>query len=405
MRVADGKTITATGKGEVIVPLRCEDGNLRNITKYVLLTPQLSNNIFSTSPYLKANPSHAVSLNSGSAQLMLDNGARVPLQQSQSLYWLIPGGTILSGEKDGGDGDGESAAQPRIKQTTMPFAVFHARMGHLGADACKALAHSQNIVLKGNVDECEVCARGKLAKKAVTSLANSPAVPLKPGQRIYMDIKGPLEHPGYNGDKFAFVYVDEATRITVVKTATSKDKCVQMTASALNEFATFSLCSIPVGQGSELFSDAEVVIQSSAMKQLLADRSISFRTSPPHTHELCGIVERAIQTLFNSVRCLLDDGGMPEQYWPLALHHACYIKNYTPTSSLGDKAPVHVLTGVAKSTNHLRIFSSAVFVKVDEAERQALDPKSRKGIYVGHSDIAGCARVLLLDCGCELVPL
>jgi hypothetical protein len=56
-----------------------------------------------------------------------------------------------------------------------------------------------------------------------------------------------------------------------------------------------------------------------------------------------------------------------------------------------------VLTGAAKSTEHLRLFGSAVFVKVDETMREALSAKARKGVYVGHNDTSGCARVLMLD--------
>ena len=307
------------------------------------------------------------------------------------MFWLIPDESTTPSSRNHAPA-GVSQTQERLSLN-----LFHQRLGHASEDVCLTLAKDLGIILLGKSLACAVCARAKMKKKAITSLAASPAVPTAPGQCIYLDIKGPLEHVAYNGDKYAFVYVDEATRITIVKTATTKDKIVAMTASALDGFSTFPLTSIPVGRGTTLHSDSEAVIQSNAMKEMLARRKISFRTSPPKTQEINGIVERSIQTLLNSARCLLTEANMPNQYWTLALQHACYLKNYLPTASLGNKSPIQVLTGMDKRIDHLRIFGSAAYVKIDEQIREALGPKARKGLYVGHSDTAGCSRVLLLD--------
>ena len=375
VQVANGKTISAIGRGEVHLPVITAGGTLRTIIlSDVLYTPQISNNIFSTSAFLANNSAHAVSLKSGSASLILDSQGEtlIPLLHSSSLFWLIPDGSTTPSSLN------HALAGVSQTQQRLSLNLFHQRLGHASEDVCRTLAKDLGIILQGKSLACAVCARAKMKKKAITSLAASPAVPTAPGQCIYLDIKGPLEHVAYTGDKYAFVYVDEATRITIVKTATTKDKIVAMTASALDGFSTFPLTSIPVGQGTTLHSDSEAVIQSNAMKEMLARRKISFRTSPPKTQEINGIVERSIQTLLNSARCLLTEANMPNQYWTLALQHACYLKNYLPTASLGNKSPIQVLTGMDKRIDHLRIFGSAAYVKIDEQIREALGPKARK---------------------------
>jgi hypothetical protein len=397
VRVANGKTMVSTGKGDVPLTILTKDGKkVKLILRDVLYTPQLGNNILSTTSLLADNSGFSVQLTGTHASIHLGvgNSNIVPLTLSQSLLWLIPVGEPA--QRPSSAVKSTTAAASATK--TVSLAVFHARMGHLSVEGCKAAAQAQGITLTGAASfTCEVCMLGKLKKKPITSLADFPTTPLRPGQYINMDIKGPLESAAYNGDKYAFVFVDVATRITITKTAPSKDRCVDVTKAALDDFATFPSSSIPIGHGTTLYSDAEVVIQSTSMMALLASRNISFRTSPPYAHEKNGIAERCIQTLFNAVRCLLQEGDLPDKFWTVALHHACYLKNNSPSSSLGGKSPMTVLTGAAKSTEHLRLFGSAVFVKVDETMREALSAKARKGVYVGHNDTSGCARVLMLD--------
>jgi hypothetical protein len=59
----------------------------------------------------------------------------------------------------------------------------------------------------------------------------------------------------YNGDRYAFIFVYVATRITIMKTDSDelKEKCIDMTAAALNDFSTFPCRSIPVGQRTATF--------------------------------------------------------------------------------------------------------------------------------------------------------
>ena len=140
----------------------------------------------------------------------------------------------------------------------------------------KALYCSANLA-------CDLSTIGKIKKKLITSLTDSPAVPHpSPGQCIYMVIKGPLEHVTYNRDNYAFVCVDEAMRITIVKVATNKGKTVAMIAPALDSFSTFPLASIRMCQGTTLHSDSEAVMQSNAMKEMtLACRKNFFSSQDP----------------------------------------------------------------------------------------------------------------------------
>jgi hypothetical protein len=239
---------------------------------------------------------------------------------------------------------------------------------------------------------CEVCSTSKQRKQPIADLAARRDV--QPGEILHCDIKGPLES-SYNRAKYTLVVVDEATRMVAAQHMRTKDKLVEALKSIVSRFASLPGKPIVFGKGSILHCDSEAVFLSSEMSSYLASLQATPRASPPHTHERNGIAERAIQTVFDTTRALLQQAEMPDNLWPVALQHAVYLRNRAPTQALGGRVPCEVLTGTTASIFKLYKFGCKVFVKVDNALRSALDPKSRAGIYVGHSDLSDSYRVLV----------
>lgn len=239
---------------------------------------------------------------------------------------------------------------------------------------------------------CDVCAKAKLRKLPVSSLAPRD-VNIAPGACIHADIKGELPE-AYNFVKSMAFFVDEATRFLVIKEIKGKDKFVEALKGAVDTFVT---AGVPVGAKTELHTDSEGIFKSAEFKQYIASKSMKHSASPPYAHELNGIVERAIQTVTDMARCLLVQGGIPDKYWTVAFHHAVWLRNRLPSSSLGGKSPYELVTGKTPSFDGVHMFGCSAFVRVDDASRSSLDPKGRQGVYVGVDDTTGSHRVMFLD--------
>ena len=266
-------------------------------------------------------------------------------------------------------------------------------MGHVNFKDCAALAALQGIKLSNTANPiCEVCQVSKQRKRPISDLAERRDV--APGEILHCDIKGPLDS-AYNRSKYALVVVDEATRIYAAKEMKTKDQVVDALKSIVSSFSRLPGKKIIFGEGSTLHSDSEAVLKSKNMSAYLEAHRISARASPPHTHERNGIVERAIQTIFDTTRALLQQGQLEDKFWPVAMHHAVYLRNRSPTQALGGSVPLKELNGSLPSLSKLRKFGCKAFVKVDDSARRALDPKARPGIYVGHSELSDSFRVMV----------
>ena len=63
-----------------------------------------------------------------------------------------------------------------------------------------------------------------------------------------------------------------------------------------------------------------------------------------------------------------------------------YLKNRSPTTSLGHKTPFESLYGYKPKIGHLRVFGSKAFSHVPKDDRRKLDAKSIKCMFIGYCD-------------------
>ena len=130
-----------------------------------------------------------------------------------------------------------------------------------------------------------------------------------------------------------------------MKDVKSKDQVVDALKSILSGFSSLPGKKIIVGEGSTLHSDSEAVLKSKDMSSFLASQRITARASPPHTHERNGIVERAIQTITDTTRALLQQSQLEDKFWPVAMHHAVYLRNRSPDACTRWFDPLKELNG------------------------------------------------------------
>ena len=393
IRVANGKTIAAIGKGDVILYVTAQGGQVLTLAMHeVFLVPSLANNIFSTNRFQKAHTANSVSL--GAEKYLHIANTKISLLSEHDLMWLT-GSTVKSKSVINPQTTPQTTQGPVVQPvTTMSMQLFHERVGHVHFKECSAMAAQQGIKLTNTTNAfCDVCQTSKQRKQPITDLAQRPMV--KPGAILHVDIKGPLDI-AHNQAQYALVVVDEATRMCTAKDMKSKDRVVDTLKLIIHEMTCLpGGKQIVVGEGSTIHSDSEAVLKSKSMLAYLASQGIAARAAPPHTHERNGIVERAIQTIFDSTRALMQQARLAEKYWPVAMQHAVYLRNRTPTQALGGRSPVEELTGSPPVLKNLRKFGCKAFVKVDDSTRSSLEPKSREGMYVGNNDTSNSFRVMV----------
>ena len=102
------------------------------------------------------------------------------------------------------------------------------------------------------------------------------------------------------------------------------------------------------------------------------------------TPEQNGVAERMNRTLVEAVRSMLSTSKLPHKFWGEALATAVYLRNRSPTKAVEGMTPLEALTGEKPNVEHLKTFGCAAYAHVPKDERQKLDSKSRKCIFLGY---------------------
>ena len=83
------------------------------------------------------------------------------------------------------------------------------------------------------------------------------------------------------------------------------------------------------------------------------------------------------------VRSMMFHMKVPKYFWGDALVAACYLINRIPTKVLDDLSPFEVLNQSKPHIEHLRVFGCVCFVLVPGEQRNKLEPKSIKAMFIG----------------------
>ena len=91
--------------------------------------------------------------------------------------------------------------------------------------------------------------------------------------------------------------------------------------------------------------------------------------------------ERLDRTLLETVCSMLIDSKLPHKLWAEVLSTAAYLRNLSPTKALEGTTPYEAWTNKKPSVNH---FSCEAFAHIPKDEREKLDSKARKYVFLGY---------------------
>ena len=140
--------------------------------------------------------------------------------------------------------------------------------------------------------------------------------------------------------------------------------------------------------GGEYFSN----VWTSYMK----DEGIRWETTTARTPEQNGVSERLNRSIMDRVRTILIDAGLPLNLWAEAVSYIVHTKNHNPTRTLST-TPFEMRYNNKPDLSHSHRFGCVAYVLDNSPERQKLDPKGKRTLFVGYSETQKGWRVYHLD--------
>ena len=249
----------------------------------------------------------------------------------------------------------------------------HWSYGHLQFDKLRKLLGLK----KGDDPECPICTIMK-QKQAALADETKKVRSTRPCHRMHMDI-------GFTaGSDFIFaLYVDDFSRISYLDVLDSKsqslEKWCELKHKLENEFMPWKFAII--------FTDSEPLYFTPGWEQHCKDQGLEHEFSSRHKHGQNGVVERAMQTVGITFRCMMMTGNAPARCIPAALIFSNVIRNHSPTKANQGMTPLEKGQGCKLPINQRLLrgpLFCLVFAHVYETERIKHAPRGVACVYLGY---------------------
>lgn len=122
-----------------------------------------------------------------------------------------------------------------------------------------------------------------------------------------------------------------------------------------------------------------------ALQEYLTSHGISHMTTPPHTPEHNGLLERKHRHIVETGLTLLTKSSMPKIYWPYAFATAVYLINRLPTPVISLSSPYHQLFGNPPNYDKLCVFDCLCFPWLRPYTSNKLEDRSKLCVFIGYS--------------------
>ena len=123
---------------------------------------------------------------------------------------------------------------------------------------------------------------------------------------------------------------------------------------------------------------------SDEFKRYCAEYGIRMIKTIPETPQQNGVAEHMNRTLNERAKSMRIHAGLPNIFWVDAVSTAAYLINRGPSVPLGFKIPEEEWQGKEVNISHLRVFGYVSNVRVKDSDRDKLDPKASKCIFIGY---------------------
>jgi hypothetical protein len=261
--------------------------------------------------------------------------------------------------------------------------LWHKRLGHLNFGSLSML-QKKNLVRglssftnPGN-KLCEGCVIGKQHRDSFPFHQFREAEPLA---LVHADICGPMQTLSLAENKYFLLFVDDFSRMSWVYFLSEKSQAFsffQKFKALVEKQSGYYLKVLRTDRGGEFTSDE--------FKEFCNLHGIKKELTTAYTPQQNGVAERKNRTIVEMARCMLKEKSLSNMYWADAVHTTAYILNRSPTKMVKNSTPYEAWFCRKPTISHLKIFGSACFVHIPAQQRQKLDGKSVKCIFIGYSE-------------------
>lgn len=377
--LGDNFTCDAIGKGTVEVCLKNDNGDLCKYTLVdVLHVPGLAKNLLSVSQ-------------------ITDKGFDLEFRKSGAVIKDANGKVIARGIRKNNLYElaccySDDHISCNFADVRIDTKLWHERMGHINLQSLKMLCR-HNMVLGLKLDEtqedvglCEGCVQGKQPRQSFPTDGASRATQLL--GIVHTDICGPMKNVSLGGKNYFLTFTDDFSRKTYVYFLKHKSEAFAM----FKEFKAVAE-NWTGHQVKVLRSDNGGEYNSTKFDEYCKECGIVHQLSTPYTPQQNGVAERLNRTLEDSARSMLLHHNVDPRLWAEAVATAVYIKNRSYTRALNRLTPEEIWSGRKPTVSHLRVFGCDAYAHVPDECRTKFDPKSKKCIFVGYSEVSKAYRL------------
>lgn len=282
-----------------------------------------------------------------------------------NLYKLL-GSTVVDG------------AQMVIEHDEFPVRLWHRRLGHMSEKGMEILMKRELIpkMCFGDKEFCEHCVYGKHHKRSFKAGSHTSKGIL---DYIHSDLWGPSRTKSCGGASYFISFIDDYSRKVWVKFLKSKDEAFMAFKHFKTEVEKETGRCIKV-----IRTDNGLEFVNKVFLKYCKDEGIVMHNTIVRSPQQNGVAERMNRTLVERTRCMLSNAGVGKELWAEAINTACYLVNRSPSAALGEKRPQEVWHGTPCDYFDLKIFGCDAYALIPSCQRDKLDPKSKKCIFVGY---------------------
>ena len=375
IKLADHSTIYSAGIGSVEFQPVIDGIPERPVVFHdVLHVPDLASNLLSLL-HLACVKGYVINIESDCLRFYHSNQLHFTASVTPNNVGYLDGQVIVP----------KQAESARFASTCpLDLTLWHRRCSHINFEDLKHM-HSHNLV-SGMVIRstsppdpiCEPCILGKQRRHNIPKTATRRTSLLS---LVHSDLKGPLPVQTLEGYRYWQTFVDDKSRYLVVAFLKRKSEALV----AFKQFKAYA--ENLLGRRIQMSRDdkgGEFI--STEFNQFCADEGIKRQHSEPNEPHQNGVAERSNEDIAAGATALLVQAKLPPSFWRYAVSTYVHTRNRTPTSALNGDTPYYHWKGKKPDISYFRIFGCLAYVLIRKEKRKALQPHSKRCIFIGYPD-------------------
>jgi hypothetical protein len=371
IKLADGSIVYSKGVGFVLFKpvIKGKEMKVVEFSK-VLHVPQLRNNLLAVL-YLTRHCGYQISID-GSFMHFKHEGVTIfnaPINDSNAAF--INGTTIPISE-----------FANRISILPLDYSLWHRRLAHHNyADVKRMIKDGLVTGVKLQSTSapdpiCEPCLAGKMHANPFPSSLNRATKPL---ELIHSDLHGPVPTRTHSGYRYWVTFIDDNTNFWVIYLLKQKSDTFlafkTFKAYAENHFNAKIKCLREDKAGEYMSKEFEAFCAAEGIQ-----RQHTVRNRPQQNR----VAERANRDISDGVTAMLNESGLPLQFWGEAVSSFIHVRNRCATSTIEHGTPYQLWHNRKPDISHLRIWGCTAYMHVQKDKRRALGPHMEKCVFIGY---------------------